>query len=102
MFDELILEEFNRFKEMVDHGLLSDSKGNNFLSEDSFDEDFSMKEIKDSQAKLKKMINVYLKETNNEEYIVTSDWCIHVCNKIWLENLRNSRKNKQDTEMKEM
>jgi hypothetical protein len=79
MFDDIINDELEKLKEMIENNKLSNDKLNNFISDYDWEDEFSHNDIGDMQEEFIKQAKNYLIENCIESYIIFCDWSVHIC-----------------------
>lgn len=69
--------EMEKFRDDFEIGL-DETKSNNYLDEDDYEDEFSHNEIHKAQYQLKKDIESHLSNHGVGGYKVYCDWCVHV------------------------
>ena len=89
MYQDIIEEELNSLKNLVEKDLLLKDKSNNFLEDYLYEDDFSHNEISIMQNLFIKSAKEYLDKNYNKEYCIFKDWCVHICTKEFYESIRS-------------
>lgn len=79
MFEDIIEDEMERLREMVENKKLLNNKANNFLRDYDWEDDFSHNDIWKMQEEFIIQAKKYLKKECKNKYIIYCDWCIHIC-----------------------
>lgn len=79
MFEDIIDDEIEKLKEMVENNKLSNDKCNNFISDYDWEDEFSHNDIGEMQEEFMKQAKEYLIEICKGRYIIYCDWCVHIC-----------------------
>lgn len=79
MFNDIIEDEIQKLKEMVENNELLNDKSNNFISDDDWEDEFSHNDIGEMQEMFMEKAKEYLLEKCKGKYIIYSDWCVHIC-----------------------
>lgn len=87
MFD-IVEKELERFMEMLENDGFEDSKSNNFLDEDYFEDYVSKDDIYKQQKIFLEKAKKVLHEKYKDKYVIYFDFCIHIVNKEWFEQRR--------------
>ena len=75
--DEIILEELERFKTMIqEQSYLKENCI--FLNEDELEDEFSHNEIQELWNLFSKEAKKWLRENYPGQFVLYSDWCIHL------------------------
>lgn len=81
--------EMDRFKEDFKSGLMVD-ESNNYLDVYDYEDEFSHNAISEAQYKLKQSIEEFLISKNINIFKVYYDWCVHVVDKRFYEEVINN------------
>ena len=79
MYDDIVEDIMEDLKEMVENNKMSDSKCNNFVANDDWEDEFSHNDIDEMQEEFIKQAQAYLIDKCKGKYIIYSDWCVHIC-----------------------
>ena len=77
MYEE-VNDELDRLKEMLEKKQMSKDTANNFISEQDYEDEYSHNEIDEFQSEFLKEAEKYLKENYTGQYVMFSDWCVHI------------------------
>ena len=81
--------EYNQFlKDMNDSGFVF----GRYMDEDEYEDEYSHNAIDEAMEILQEKIRTYLHENRPGEFVVISDWCVHVLTKDRAEQLNVSER----------